>query len=166
LFNKNGRLWHGYLINEDDKIFIHLNHLIMKHLFTLIGFTAIMVSCKQIPVDETKVLPKSAEAAEYMAFTKWKAANDSREKEKTVVIYKPAVQKRVRTNEVKTVTTVPEKKGWSKAAKGAAIGAGTGAIAGAIINKKNRALGAVIGGVIGGGVGYGIGRAKDKKDGR
>ena len=59
-----------------------------------------------------------------------------------------------------------QKKGWSKAAKGAAIGAGSGAILGAVINKRNRALGAVIGGVVGGGVGYGIGRSKDKKDGR
>ena len=138
----------------------------MKHLFTLIGFTAIMVSCKQVPVDATKVLPASSEAADYAAFTKWKAANETKAKEKTVVIYKPTVQRRIRTNEVETATPLPKKKGWSKAAKGAVIGAGTGAIAGAIINKRNRALGAVIGGVVGGGVGYGIGRAKDKKDGR
>ncbi|MDQ3845526.1 MAG: glycine zipper domain-containing protein [Bacteroidota bacterium] len=61
---------------------------------------------------------------------------------------------------------VPEKKGWSKAAKGTAIGAGTGAAAGAIIFKKNRAAGAVIGGVVGGAVGYGVGRDMDKKDNR
>jgi hypothetical protein len=60
----------------------------------------------------------------------------------------------------------PEKKGWSKAAKGTAIGAGGGAILGAVINKRNRAVGAVIGGVAGGAVGYGIGRHIDKKDGR
>lgn len=65
-------------------------------------------------------------------------------------------------NQAKTV----EKKGWSKAAKGAAIGAGSGAILGAVIHKRNRAVGAAIGGVLGGGVGYGIGRSKDKKDGR
>ena len=65
-------------------------------------------------------------------------------------------------NQAKTA----QKKGWSKAAKGAAIGAGSGAVLGAVINKRNRALGAVIGGVVGGGVGYGIGRSKDKKDGR
>lgn len=58
-----------------------------------------------------------------------------------------------------------EKKGWSKAAKGAAIGAGTGAVAGAIISKK-KGVGAVIGGVVGGAGGYIIGRKKDKKDGR
>ena len=66
-------------------------------------------------------------------------------------------------NAAKTTT---QKKGWSKAAKGAAIGAAGGAVAGAVINKKNRALGAVIGGVIGGGGGYVIGRSMDKKDGR
>lgn len=59
-----------------------------------------------------------------------------------------------------------QKRGWSKAAKGAAIGAGTGAVIGAVVNKRNRAVGAVIGGVAGGAVGYGIGRGKDKKDGR
>ncbi|MGZ5247587.1 MAG: YMGG-like glycine zipper-containing protein [Flavitalea sp.] len=61
---------------------------------------------------------------------------------------------------------VEEKKGWSKAAKGAAIGAGGGAVVGAVVNKRNRAVGAAIGGVLGGGVGYGIGRHMDKKDGR
>jgi hypothetical protein len=64
------------------------------------------------------------------------------------------------------IPTQPQKKGWSKAAKGTAIGAGAGAAAGALLIKKNRALGAVIGGVVGGGVGYGIGRSQDKKDGR
>lgn len=60
----------------------------------------------------------------------------------------------------------PQKKGWSKAAKGTAIGAGSGAVIGAVVNKRNRAVGAVIGGVAGGAVGYGIGRSMDKKDGR
>jgi hypothetical protein len=59
-----------------------------------------------------------------------------------------------------------QKKGWSKAAKGAVIGGAGGAILGGVISKNNRALGAVIGGVVGGGVGYGIGRSQDKKDGR
>ena len=60
---------------------------------------------------------------------------------------------------------VQQKKGWSKAAKGAVIGGGAGAIAGAVISKKP-VKGAVIGGVIGAGAGYIIGRSKDKKDGR
>lgn len=62
--------------------------------------------------------------------------------------------------------TAQQKKGWSKAAKGAAIGGAGGAVLGAVINKRNRAAGAVIGGVLGAGVGYGVGRSKDKKDGR
>lgn len=62
--------------------------------------------------------------------------------------------------------TARQKKGWSKAAKGAAIGGAGGAVLGAVINKRNRAAGAVIGGVLGGAVGYGIGRGQDKKDGR
>lgn len=64
-----------------------------------------------------------------------------------------------------TTTTTTEKKGWSKAAKGAVIGAGTGAAAGAIISKK-KGKGAIVGGIIGATGGYIIGRSKDKKDGR
>jgi hypothetical protein len=62
--------------------------------------------------------------------------------------------------------TAAQKKGWSKAAKGAAIGTAGGAVIGAVVNKKNRVVGGVVGGVIGGGVGYGVGRGMDKKDGR
>jgi len=65
-----------------------------------------------------------------------------------------------------STNTAQQKKGWSKAAKGAVIGGAGGAVLGAVINKKNRAAGAVIGGVLGGAVGYGIGHGKDKKDGR
>ena len=71
-----------------------------------------------------------------------------------------------RTSETMNTAKAPQKKGWSKAAKGTAIGAASGAVLGAVINKRNRALGAVIGGVAGGGIGYGIGRHLDKKDGR
>jgi hypothetical protein len=63
-------------------------------------------------------------------------------------------------------TKVEEKKGWSKAAKGAVIGGVAGAAGGAILNKKNRVVGAVVGGVIGAAGGYGVGRTMDKKDGR
>lgn len=66
------------------------------------------------------------------------------------------------TNYAKTT----QKKGWSKAAKGAVIGGGGGAIAGAVINKKNRVVGGVIGGVAGAAIGYIIGHSQDKKDGR
>lgn len=125
-------------------------------------------------------------------FQIWKAAqlNNANAEEKATAkkTYKPA---RKKTNTVRYASTQPvqqssiyksgsevitpstpvslpqeEKKGWSKAAKGAAIGAGTGAVLGAVIGKNNRVAGGVIGGVVGGAVGYGIGRSMDKKDGR
>ena len=63
-------------------------------------------------------------------------------------------------------TGTPEKKGWSKTAKGAVIGGVVGAGTGAVVNKKNRAAGAVVGGVLGAGAGAVIGNKMDKKDGR
>ena len=146
----------------------------MKTLFTIISIATVFASCKTKTAEDMSVLPLSKEAVEYGDFVKWQAAKETKANEKTVVIHKPAAVRTVtkRSNKTvanssrETVLAAPEKKGWSKAAKGAAIGAGTGAVAGAIINKKNRAVGAVIGGVVGAGVGYGIGRAKDKKDGR
>ena len=74
-----------------------------------------------------------------------------------------------KTESVTTSSSYPansEKKGWSKAAKGAVIGGATGAAAGAVIHKKNRVVGGVVGAAAGAGVGYGIGKRKDKKDGR
>ncbi len=62
-----------------------------------------------------------------------------------------------------STAAAPQKKGWSKAAKGAVIGGVGGAVAGAVIGKGK---GAIIGGVLGAGGGYVIGRSKDKKDGR
>ena len=126
-----------------------------------------IASCRiasEVSPDHRRTVSK--EAAEYAEFVKWKAVKETKEKEKTVVVYRPAAVRTVRKSSNEAVAPAPTKKGWSKAAKGAAIGAGAGAVAGAIINKRNRAVGAVIGGVVGGGVGYGIGRAKDKKDGR
>jgi hypothetical protein len=58
-----------------------------------------------------------------------------------------------------------QKKGWSKAAKGAVIGGASGAVLGAVIGK-NKAKGAIIGGVVGAAGGYIYGRSRDKKDGR
>jgi outer membrane lipoprotein SlyB len=58
-----------------------------------------------------------------------------------------------------------EKKGMSKAAKGAIIGGVGGALVGAAVSKK-KGKGAIIGGVAGAGGGYVIGRSKDRKDGR
>jgi predicted transcriptional regulator len=152
---------------ERNKSYLFIQKItIMKQLFTIIGITALMASCKTKTADDTQVLSASKDAADYTEFVKWKAAKDAKEKEKTVVVYRTAPARTVTKSSNETVATTPAKKGWSKAAKGAAIGAGAGAVAGAIINKRNRAVGAVIGGVAGAGVGYGIGRAKDKKDGR
>ena len=69
-------------------------------------------------------------------------------------------------NESSQAAKAEQKKGWSKAAKGAVIGGVAGAAGGAILNKKNRAVGAVVGGILGAAGGYGIGRGMDKKDGR
>lgn len=61
--------------------------------------------------------------------------------------------------------TAGEKKGISKAAKGAIIGGVGGAVVGAVVSKK-KGTGAVIGGAAGAAGGYIIGRKQDKKDGR
>ena len=77
------------------------------------------------------------------------------------------VQKEVRyvtPAQPQTQTQVQQKKGMSKAAKGAIIGGVGGAIVGGVATKSTK--GAVIGGVVGATGGYIIGRSKDKKDGR
>lgn len=135
----------------------------MKRILSFFAIAAVMtvviVACNSS--SGMKVDP--AELAQYNA---WKA-----EKEKPLV-KKPQAKRSVNYQSPKMVSEsqntakAPEKKGWSKAAKGAVIGAGSGAVIGAVINKRNRAVGGVIGGVLGGGVGYGIGRGMDKKDGR
>lgn len=70
------------------------------------------------------------------------------------------------TSESGNTAKAEQKKGWSKAAKGAVIGGIGGAVGGAVLDKKNRVAGAVIGAVIGAGGGYAIGKGMDKKDGR
>ncbi len=135
----------------------------MKQLLMILGFTVMMISCKNKTADNTQVL-SATQQTEYEEFLKWKADKEN-EKTKTVVVTKTV--DKVSTTPVNT--TVPQtqrKKGWSKAAKGTVIGAGTGIVAGAIINKKNRGVGALVGGLLGAGAGYGIGRSMDKKDGR
>lgn len=69
------------------------------------------------------------------------------------------------SNQTYTPAPVPQKKGWSSAAKGAVIGGVVGAGTGVLVDKKD-GRGAVIGGVVGAGTGYVIGRSKDKKTGR
>ena len=133
----------------------------MKNLITMLSVIAVIASCKNSTADNTKVLAAYKDSVEHAEFNKWKAAKDAKQNEKTIV-YKTLPAE----NSSASVQAVPQKQGWSKAAKGAVIGGVTGAAAGAIIDKKNRAAGAVIGGVAGAGVGYGIGRHIDKKNGR
>ena len=75
------------------------------------------------------------------------------------------VQKEVRyVNTSQNNAQVEQKKGMSKAAKGAIIGGVGGAVVGGVATKSTK--GAVIGGVVGATGGYIIGRKQDKKDGR
>lgn len=133
----------------------------MKKVIYAAAILITFASCKsKQTTDETKVLAAFKDSVEYAEFMKWKQEQVSiqaaqKEKE-TKIIYRDA----------STASTTPQKKGWSKAAKGAVIGGAGGAVVGAVVNKRDRAAGAVVGGVIGAGVGYGIGRAEDKKDGR
>lgn len=63
-----------------------------------------------------------------------------------------------------TNQTEPEKKGWSKKAKGAVIGGATGATAGRVIaGKRGGTRGAIVGGAAGAVAGGAIGRKKDRK---
>lgn len=158
----------------------------MKRIFyslTIIGLLAVLFTAcsRKAGNTETKTALSYSDTAGLAEFQEWKMQNErvaAVEAYRKSVEATPAVQRSTgRTtrnssnsgsmmsgteNQAKTT----QKKGWSKAAKGAVIGAGSGAVLGAVIHKRNRALGAVIGGVVGGGVGYGIGRSKDKKDGR
>jgi len=162
----------------------------MKTILSILSISVIMATaCNTKPTPNLAAAGSIETAtdtmglAEFKAFQHWKIQQDKiavpESKMKPKVIYVPASAKTgsVNTsssdNKVGTGNSEPsndvkttEKKGWSKAAKGAAIGAGSGAVVGAVINKRNRAVGAAVGGVVGGGVGYGIGRAMDKKDGR
>lgn len=151
---------------------LNLKFSVMKQILFLVAVAAFMVACNRNP---GSVAVNEAEMAEFMA---WKAEKaELAEKEKTAALTaKPAARKTAAKRNTSYTSPVMvsesqypakvEKKGWSKAAKGAVIGAGAGAVAGAVINKRNRAVGAVVGGVIGGGIGYGVGRHMDKKDGR
>ncbi|HZI53540.1 MAG TPA: YMGG-like glycine zipper-containing protein [Chitinophagaceae bacterium] len=155
----------------------------MKRIFYTLSITltiaVVMMACSNSPkaVDESGKTLTYADTVGLAEFQEWKAHN---ERLAAIDAYKkanerytapavrrsPAKQSGTMVSSSENQAKVAEKKGWSKAAKGATIGAGSGAILGAVIHKRNRALGAVIGGVVGGGVGYGIGRSKDKKDGR
>ncbi|MFL5773029.1 MAG: hypothetical protein ACJ75F_07725 [Flavisolibacter sp.] len=154
----------------------------MKKILSIITIGAFMaVSCNTTPkTDETKVT-STPDTTGFAQFQQWKAQNElpasqqmtqnsSTQPTRTVVKYVPRTTRSssgtINSESSNTAKASSQKKGWSKAAKGAVIGGVGGAAAGAVINKKNRAAGAVIGGVLGAGAGYGIGRSKDKKDGR
>lgn len=168
---------------------------IMKKLLFLLPIIAaiLMVACNSKPKTNTEDVARkvadslrlAADTAGLAQFQAWKAQNELTDQNmsgQTALAATPAVSSNsssVRRSSSSSrnsggsmssgssnTAKAPQKKGWSKAAKGAVIGGVAGGAAGAIINKRNRVVGGVVGGVIGAGVGYGIGRSKDKKDGR
>jgi len=169
---------------------------VMKKTLSVVAIAAVMAACNSNPqqqgIGASASVASAADTAGLAEYKAWKTQKDLAEfsayqQSQNAIAYNSVERKPVASTPVKkakpktsaaksgsgTATTTtsypakaPEKKGWSKAAKGTAIGAGGGAILGAVINKRNRAVGAVIGGVAGGAVGYGIGRHIDKKDGR
>jgi thiamine pyrophosphate-dependent acetolactate synthase large subunit-like protein len=165
----------------------------MKLMLPFLSVVVLATACSnpKTDADVVKTTPATitADTTGLAQFQAWKAQNElaALNEYKAQAVTAAPVQKRTRTTAPvrRAVSTQPvatqsgtmtsetantakaaEKRGWSKAAKGAAIGAGTGAVIGAVVNKKNRVAGGVIGGVAGGAVGYGIGRHIDKRDGR
>ena len=158
----------------------------MKRVVPILSFVAVvallMTACGR-KGEDTKTL-SYADTAGLAQFQQWKYMNERAaadqyylqavQKTSTPAPVRKTTAKKTSTNygsgSMNTVSEnqakVAQKKGWSKAAKGAAIGGGAGAIAGAVLVKKNRVAGGVVGGVVGAGIGYLIGRSKDKKDGR
>jgi len=156
----------------------------MKKFLLFLSVPVLMVACKSNPSVETKT--PAIDTTGLAAFQQFKAINEQKAlamyysqnaepaAAKTVIYHKQAAPKKQRViNDDGTMVSesshpakTAQKKGWSKAAKGATIGTVAGAAAGVLINKRNRTVGGVIGGVAGGVIGYGIGRGMDKKDGR
>ncbi len=140
----------------------------MKRILGIVAIAGTLAACKGNKTNTTgnTLVLSATDSAKMKEFEQWKDRKEQSDK-KTVVYRNVSVANKNNTdNTTAAAPATVQKKGWSKAAKGAVIGGVTGAAAGAVINKKNRAAGAVIGGAVGAGVGYGIGRAKDKKDGR
>ena len=168
------------------------NITVMKRIIPVVAVAAMMTACNSTPkpattTDNSKVV--YMDTTGLAQFQAWKAQNELAAMNAYYMGGQPAVQSNsgtvsrssgtVRRSSGSTArrssgtsssgsgtTASTQKKGWSKAAKGAVIGGVVGAAGGAVINKKNRALGAVIGGVVGAAGGYGIGRGMDKRDGR
>ena len=144
-------------------------------MFTILAVTAAMlVSCKDKTA--TSNLPY-IDTTGFAQFQAWKYQNERLDANQayatnagntatTTRAHKVASKKVSMNSTSQNNAKVVQKKGWSKAAKGAAIGGGTGAVLGVLLNKRNRVAGGIIGGIIGGGLGFGIGRHQDKKDGR
>ena len=135
----------------------------MKRILSFFAITAVVTA---VLVACSSSYGTKVDATELAQFKAWKAENEKPVLQKSPARRSVNYQSPKMVSESQSPAKAAQKRGWSKAAKGAVIGAGSGAILGAVINKRNRAVGAVIGGVLGGGTGYGIGRSMDKKDGR
>jgi len=165
----------------------------MKQVMPFLAAVSLIAACKtksDVNADAAKTTPITTDTTGLAQYQAWKAQHElestahynpqaaiapvqhnttthtSTATHHTATSQPAQTQSSTMSSESANTAKAPEKKGWSKAAKGAAIGAGTGAVVGAVVNKKNRVVGGVVGGVTGGAVGYGIGRHKDKKDGR
>lgn len=162
----------------------------MKRIFTFLSITVVlalvMSACNRNPAAPDAKVLNYADTVGLAQFQNWKMMNERLDPSQYPYGYQNAVQttpapvrKKTTARKVSSnsgsgsmnsgsnnYAKTTEKKGWSKAAKGAAIGGGAGAVAGAVLVKKNRVAGGVVGGVVGAGIGYLIGRSKDKKDGR
>lgn len=166
----------------------------MKRILAIFSLAAVMVACnsdqERIAAENAKLqkyqdsLRLAADTAGLAEFQAWKAENELMMEDEQLNNTPPVVARSTQRSAARTSSarrtssgtrssgavassgTSTQKKGWSKAAKGAVIGGVAGGAAGAIINKKNRAAGGVIGAVLGAGGGYVIGRQMDKKDGR
>jgi hypothetical protein len=145
----------------------------MKRALLIVTVAAGMVACNSKPQNsDARVI--FADTTGLAQFQQWKAENErlaytqymQQQTQPKRVVTRSTSQSNTGGSMNTSTTNTAQKKGWSKAAKGAVIGGTSGAVLGAVINKKNRVVGGILGGVLGGGIGYGIGRSKDKKDGR
>lgn len=146
----------------------------MKRIATILVITATLAACSNSsqPSAETKqqALKEVRDSLKLDSFHRAEAEQLKTSKEEVRALASTPRRSTGNRTYVKGVSesysnTQPQKKGWSKAAKGAAIGAGAGAVTGVIVDKKD-GRGAVVGGLVGAGTGYVIGRSQDKKDGR
>ncbi|MEO5947019.1 MAG: hypothetical protein ABIP79_09395 [Chitinophagaceae bacterium] len=146
----------------------------MKKLFFIItifsALALIMTACTQNSAGDPSL--SGNDTTGFAQFQEWKAMNEKLEAEKANALVAEN-SNNVRNNNSGTMTSstsnqakVPQKKGWSKAAKYGVIGGGTGVVLGAVVHKRNRVAGGAVGGAVLGGIGYLWGRSKDKKEGR